>query len=125
MLLIKSNMVEVVPWAKLNNFTLGGLLPDEEYHIWVLVARLTELIFGAGRDAWKQEMPDLARNLILGPNILVEETQELISCHVTLHNLVHVVDDIKWFGSPDNLWCYQNERAVMMYIERSTNKKNI
>ena len=95
MSLIESNIVEVVPWAKLNNFTLGGLLPDEEYHTWVLVAKLTELIFGAGRDGWngwKQEMLDLARNLILGPNILVEETQELISCHVTLHNLVHIVE---------------------------------
>ena len=65
-------MVEVVPWAKLNNFTLGGLLPDEEYHIWVLVARPTQLIFGAGRDDWKQEMLDLAGNLILSHNILVE-----------------------------------------------------
>ena len=86
-----------------SEYVLGGLLPDEEYHIWVLVARLTELIFGAGRDGWKQEMLVLARNLILRHNILVEETQGLKSCHVTLHNLVHVVDD----------------------IERSTNKKNI
>ena len=128
MSLIESNMVEVVevvPWAKLNSFTLGGLLPDEDYHIWVLVARLTELIFGASWDGWKQEMLDLAGNLILRHNILVEKTQELKSCHVTLHNLVHIVDDIKRFGSPDNLRCYQNERAVMMYIERSTNKNNI
>ena len=104
---------------------LGGLLRDEEYHIWILVARLTELIFGAGRDGWTQEMLDLARNLILRHNILVEETQGLKSCHVTLHNLVHIVDDTERFSSPDNFWCFQNERAVITYVERSTNKKNI
>ena len=86
----------------LRQSVLGGLLRDEEYHIWILVARLTELIFGAGRDGWTQEMLDLARNLILRHNIFVEETQGLKSCHVTLHNLVHIVDDTERFSSPDN-----------------------
>ena len=97
---------------------LGGLLPEEEYHIWILVARLTELVFGGGRDGWTQDMLDLARNIILRHNILVEETQGLKSCHVTLHNLFHIVDDIERFSSPDNYWCYQNERAVSTYIQR-------
>ena len=46
---------------------LGGLLPDEEYHIWILVARLTELVFGAGRYGWTAEMLELACHLILRP----------------------------------------------------------
>ena len=49
----------------------------------------------------------------------------LQSCHVTLHNLIHVVEDVERFSSPDNFWCYVHERAVNKYVERTSNGKNI
>ena len=54
---------------------LGGLLPDEEYHIWILAVRLTELVYGGGRSGWTTEMMQLARHLVLRHNILMEETR--------------------------------------------------
>ena len=108
-----------------SEFVLGGVLPREEYHIWILAVRLSELVFSTGRFGWTNDMLELAKRLILRHNILTEETQGLKSCHVTFHNLVHLPDDILRFSSPDNFWCFQFERAVMKYIERSTNKKNI
>ena len=29
--------------------TLGGLLPNDEFNIWILVVRITELVYGPGR----------------------------------------------------------------------------
>lgn len=104
---------------------LGGIIPDDEYHIWILMVRLTELFFGAGRSGWTKEMIQLAKHLVNKHNINTEELQGLKSCHVTLHNLVHLLEDIDRFSSPDNFWCYSFERAVRKYIENSTNKKNI
>ena len=80
-----------------SEYVLGGLLPDEEYHIWILVARLTELVFGAGRYGWTAEMLELAHLLILRHNILVEELQGLKSCKVTVHNLLHLLEDVERF----------------------------
>ena len=90
-----------------------------------LAARLTELVFGAGRSEWTQAMLELAKRIILRHNILTEETQRLKSCHVTFHNLIHLPDDVVRFSSPDNYWCFQFERSVSKYTEQSTNKKNI
>ena len=57
---------------------LGGILPDEEYHIWILIVRLTELVYGCGRNGWTSEMVKLARHLVLKHNVLTEETRV---CH--------------------------------------------
>ena len=80
-----------------SEYVLGGLLPNEEYYIWILVACLTELVFGAGRSGWTQAMLELAKRLILQHNILTEETQGIKSCHVTFHNLIHLPDDVVCF----------------------------
>ena len=37
----------------------------------------------------------------------------------SLHNLLHMVDDIKCFSSPDNYWCYVFERAIHKYVIKS------
>ena len=104
---------------------LGGLLPDEDYHVWILVTRLTELVFGAGRYEWTAEMLELARHLILQHNILIEEIQGLRSCKVTVDNLVHLLEDVERFSSPDHYWCFPFERAVNKNIEQSSKRKNI
>lgn len=44
---------------------------------------------------------------------------------MTLHNLIHMPEDIVRFSAPDNVWCYVFERAVRGYVERSSNKKNL
>ena len=56
---------------------------------------------------------------------MTEETEGLKSCVVTLHNLIHLSEDIERFGSPDNFWCYTFERAVKGYTQRLSNAKNL
>lgn len=69
-------------------------------------------------------MLDLARHQVLWHNIFTE-VQGLQSTHMTLHNLIHLLEDIDCFSSPDDCWCFLFERAVKKYIERSSNKKGI
>ena len=52
-------------------------------------------------------------------------TQGLKSCKVTDHNLLHLLEDVERFSSPDNYWCFPFEQVVNKYIEWSSNKKNI
>lgn len=33
-----------------SEYILGGILPDHEYHIWLLIVRITEMVFGCGRN---------------------------------------------------------------------------
>ena len=56
---------------------------------------------------------------------MTEEIEGLKSCVVTLHNLIHLVEDIERFGPPDNYWCYGFERAVKGYKQRSSNSKHL
>ena len=78
---------------------------------------------------WKEW--DNARNVIhtktidLVHNILTEEVHGGKSCVISLHNLIHLTDNIRRFCSPDNYWCCIFERAVHTYVERSSNKKRI
>ena len=58
-------------------------------------------------------------------NILLEERYGPSSCHLVNHLLTHINEDAMNFGSSDNYWCYDFERAVAMYIAISNNHKNI
>lgn len=104
---------------------LGGVLPDKEYHVWITIVRITELVFSSGRSGWTPTSIELLRRLIWRHNILTEEVEGLESCMVTLHNLIHLPEDIERFSSLDNYWCYVFERAVHHYVEKSSNKKNL
>ena len=104
---------------------LGGILPDADYHVWITLVRITELVYNTGRNGWSHDDVKLLKNLIARHNILTEETEGIKNCVVTLHNLLHLPDDIERFSSPDNYWCYVFERAVKGYIERSSNFKNL
>ena len=33
-----------------SEYILCGILPDHEYHIWLLAVRITEMVFGCGRN---------------------------------------------------------------------------
>ena len=109
----------------ISEYILDGLLPDEHYHVWITLVRITELIYNKGRRDFTAEDREILKRLIWRHNILTEETEGLKSCVVTLHNLIHLSDDIERFGPPDNFWCYVFERAVKGYKHHSSNAKHL
>ena len=108
-----------------SEMVLGGVLPDNHYHVWVLIVGIVELVFSCGRNGWTQDSLKLLKNLIWRHNILTEEAEGLHSCVISMHNLVHMPDDIFRFSSPDNYWCFSFERAIHGYVERPTNNKSL
>ena len=104
---------------------LQGILPERHYHIWTLIARITELIFNCCRSGWTMESINLLEKIVWRHNILTEETEGLQNCTITLHNLLHCINDIVRFFSPDNYWCFVFERAMHKYVTRSSNNKNL
>ena len=56
---------------------------------------------------------------------MTEENEGLQNCTITLHNLLHSIEDIVQFSSPDNYWCCVFERVVHKYVVRSSNNKNL
>ena len=97
-----------------SEYVLGGKLPEEHYRVWILVVRITEMLFNCERSGWTEESHKLFRKLIWRHIILTEETQGLQSCVISLHNLSHVPDDIHRFSSPDNYWCFSYKRTNML-----------
>lgn len=97
----------------------------KELEIQSLISRLTEMHFVSGRRGWNESMIELHRKLAWRLNILIEECQGLKMCTISLHNLVHIHEDIINFSSPDNYWCATFERAVKQYVKKSHNCKGI
>ena len=108
-----------------SEYVLDGLLPDDHYEAWITLVRITELIYNTGRNGLSVDDQEILKKLIERHNILTEEVEGLKSCVVTLHNLLHLPEDVNRFGSPDNYWCYAFERAVKGYTKRSSNSKNL
>jgi len=104
---------------------LGGVLPDSHFEVWRSVVRIVECLFGCGRNGVKLDMLRTLEKLIWRHNILTEEVEGGKSCVISLHNLIHLSDDIRRFSSPDNYWCYVFERAVHTYVDKSSNQKNL
>lgn len=98
---------------------------DEEFQIQTLVSRLTELHFYSGRLCWTDEMISVHFKIAQRLNILVEEVQGLQMCTISLHNLLHIHEDIINFSACDNYWCAVVERAVKHYVKKSHNCKGI
>ena len=65
------------------------------------------------------------QNLSVKLNIICEEVFGLESCTISLHNLIHIHEDVLKFGVTDNFWCATFERAVKNYISRPTNKMGL
>ena len=84
-----------------SGYILGGILPDHEYHVWVHIVRIPEMVFNAGRCGWTKDDIDLLHNLITKHNILTEEVEGITSCVITLHSLIHMPEKIERFSSPD------------------------
>ena len=107
-----------------SEYVLGGVLSDAYYHAWILLVRITEMIFFTGRNGMSADDIVLLKQLILKHNILTEEAEGIKSCVITLHNLLHYPEDIERFSSPDNYWCF-TLRAVHSYVSISSNNKNM
>ena len=97
----------------------------KEYEIFSLIARLTELHFHGERNGWTLDMIKRHQKLAWRLNILVEEVQGLALCTISMHNLLHIHEDIINFSTSDNVWCAVYERTVKEYVKMSHNGKNI
>ena len=65
------------------------------------------------------------QNLSVKLNFICEEVFGLEFCTISLHNLIHIHEDVLKFGVTDNFWSATFERAVKNYISRPTNKKGL
>lgn len=90
-----------------------------------LVSRFTELHFYSGRDGWTDSMLELHQKLAQRLNVKIEESQGLEMCTISVHNMLHIHEDIKNFVSTDNYWCAVFERAVKEYTKTSHNCKGV
>ena len=104
---------------------LRGLVTDADQHLWFLIACMSQLVFNESKGGWDCNDVTMFEKLAVRYNVLVEESLGLRQCVVTGHNLIHLTDDIRQFGAPDNFWCYTFERAVKRFVHQSTNKKHI
>ena len=109
----------------ISEIILGGLIPEVHFEAWECLARIVEYLYCQGRNGWTIDSTAIFHEAVIRYNILIEESQGLTRCHVVNHNLTHISEDVLNFGSPDNFWCYNFERAVGRYIAISTNYKNI
>jgi len=96
-----------------------------DIEIMSLVSRFTELHFYSGRDGWTDNMVDMHQKLAQRLNVKIEESQGLEMCTISVHNMLHIHEDIKNFASTDNYWCAVFERAVKEYTKHSTNCKEV
>ena len=89
------------------------------------VSRFVELHFASGRDGWSDEMIEMHRKLAQRINVKIEEAQGLDMCTVSVHNMMHIHEDIINFSGTDNYWCAVFERAVKDYVKRSHDRKGV
>ena len=68
---------------------LDGLIDDGQFKIWVLAARMAEMVYYYGRNGWQEHDLYLFENLAKCHLILVEEQLGLDQCVVTAHNPEH------------------------------------
>lgn len=102
---------------------LSNFLQPDDYHLWQLTCRMTELVFKK-RDGWQHEHAQLFHILAKRYLTLLEESKGIKACTVTTHNLLHVQEDAMRFSHLDNFWCFNFERAVKRYVAIPSNFKN-
>ena len=110
-------MLECIVEGKMENLT--------ELEIVCSVSRFVELHFTSGRDGWSDEMIEMHRKLAQRINVKIEETQGLDMYTVSVHNMLHVHEDIINFSATANYPCAAFERAAKYYIKRSNNCKGV
>lgn len=108
-----------------SEFVLEGLLSPEHEEVWAPLPRIVEFVFNCGLNGWTEEKTELFQKLCWRFCILVEETYGTQDCLITLHTLVHLLEDIARFSSLDNFWCFEFERADGRYVKQSSSNKGI
>ena len=103
----------------------GKLESVTDLEILRAVSRFTELHFYIGRDGWNSEMIQMHKRLPERINVTIEEAQGLDVCSISVHNMLHIHEDILNFSATDNYWCAVFERAVKGYVKRSHNCKGV
>ena len=68
---------------------LSSVLAPDDYHMWQLTCRMTELIFNK-RDGWSHKDASIFLKLAERYLILIEESKGVSACTITAHNLVRV-----------------------------------
>uniref|UniRef100_A0A7M5WW45 Uncharacterized protein n=3 Tax=Clytia hemisphaerica TaxID=252671 RepID=A0A7M5WW45_9CNID len=99
-------------------------IPDNEYHLLWLTARVVELLFHRRDGLTNDEIKNLDK-ICWRRLILLEEQIGPKQCVITCHNSIHISEDISRFAHCDNFWCFNNERAVKRYKAVPTNFKNV
>lgn len=84
---------------------------------------MSELVFNRHNSLLDEDVL-LFCNIVKRFNIHIEEQLGLNSCSVTVHNFMHIADDVFQFSHPVFYWCFPFERAVKRYIGISSNFKN-
>lgn len=110
-------MLECILEGKLDSVT--------DLEILSAVSRFKELHFYTGRDGWSSEMIQMHKRLAERINVKIEEAQGLDMCSISVHNMLHIHEDILNFSATDNYWCAVFERAVKDYVKRSHNCKGV
>ena len=110
-------LLECILEGKMENLT--------ELEIVCSVSRFVELHFTSGRDGWTDEMIEMHRKLAQRINVKIEEAQGLEMCTISVHNMIHIHEDVINFSATDNYWCAVFERAVKSYVKRSRNCKGV
>ena len=108
-----------------SELVLGGIISSEDYEVWETLPRIVEYLYQQGRNGWSLDSAMIFNDMCFRYNILLEDRYGLSSCHAVNHLVTHVHEDVLYFGSPDNYWCYDFERAVARYTAISNNHKNI
>ena len=98
---------------------------DNHFEILSMISRLVEMHFHSGRDGWTTDMINAHYKLAQRLNIMTEETQGLLSCTISMHNITHVHEDLMNFSASDIYWCAVFERAVKHYVKKSHNCKGL
>ncbi|XP_066932853.1 uncharacterized protein [Clytia hemisphaerica] len=90
---------------------LKDKLPDNEFHLVWLTARIVELLFHRrnGLDCLQLEKLE---KICWRRLIRLEEEIGGKQCVITCHNSIHIGEDLLRFAHCDNLWCFGNERCV-------------
>ena len=105
---------------------LEDIVDDQAiFEIISLISRIVELHFYSGRNGWTEKMINDHLKLSKRLNIKVEEVEGLELCTISLHNLIHLSEDIQNFSTSDNFWCAVHERAVKKYVKQSHNCKGV
>ena len=88
-----------------------GLIPEDDFHVVWLTARITQLLFN-NRDGLSKDYLGILKQICSRRAILLEEQVGKKECVITSHETLHIYEDILRFGHSDNYWCYSFERAV-------------